>query len=116
MLALPPYPGAKRACHECGKSFVLSDDQRCEARKGALRMFCSRQCYHTPKTGTTYRKVNGRHEHRTIAEQIVGRALRKGEVVHHKNGNKRDNRRSNLHVFASQAEHARFHKLKGKRK
>lgn len=63
-------------------------------------------------TGTTdtYRKKNGRHEHRTVAEQILGRSLRKGEVVHHINRDKKDNRPENLMIFQSQAEHARWHK------
>lgn len=58
----------------------------------------------------TYRKKNGRHEHRTAAEQILGRPLRKGEVVHHINRDKRDNRPENLMIFPNQAEHARWHK------
>lgn len=58
----------------------------------------------------TYRKQHGRHEHRVVAEQILGRPLRKGEVVHHINRDKRDNRPENLMIFASQAEHAKWHK------
>lgn len=60
--------------------------------------------------GKTYRKHLGRQEHRIVAEQILGRSLRKGEVVHHINRDKRDNRPENLMIFPSQAEHARWHK------
>lgn len=60
--------------------------------------------------GKSYTKVFGRHEHRVVAEQILGRPLKKGEVVHHIDENKRNNNPDNLRVFASQAEHAAHHK------
>ena len=58
----------------------------------------------------TYRKRNGRHEHRVVAEEMIGRKLLPGEVVHHKDENRRNNDPSNLQVLASQAEHARLHR------
>lgn len=63
--------------------------------------------------GRTYTKVYGRHEHRVVAEQMLGRPLKPGEVVHHLDGNKRNNAPENLMVFASQAEHVLWHKKAG---
>ena len=59
--------------------------------------------------GKTYTKLFSRHEHRVVAEQMLGRPLKPGEVVHHIDENKRNNNPKNLMVFSSQAEHAAFH-------
>lgn len=58
--------------------------------------------------GKTYRKYYGKHEHRVVAEQMLGRPLEPDEVVHHINGDKRDNRLENLQVL-SRSEHSRLH-------
>ena len=60
-------------------------------------------------TGKTYTKRYGRHEHRIVAEEILGRPLLQGEVVHHRDGNKRNNDPRNIVIFASQSEHAKAH-------
>lgn len=64
--------------------------------------------------GKTYEKTFGVHTHRIVAAEKLGRPLRKGEVVHHKDEVIRNNDPDNLEVFASQAEHARHHKLNSK--
>lgn len=59
--------------------------------------------------GVSYEKNHGRHTHRVMAEEMLGRPLLPGEVVHHIDGDIRNNAPENLMVFASQAEHARHH-------
>ena len=73
--------------------------------------------------GNTYIDKNGYKRyrdsdilvHRYVAKRKLGRKLHPGEVVHHKNRNKKDNRRKNLDVLPSQQKHYRIHK-KNKKK
>lgn len=78
-----------------------------------VNQFCSRNCYQEwraiHRKDTTYIKIGGKHLHRIVAEQCLGRPLTSDEVVHHIDGNKHNNSPSNLAVLPNQTFHAQVH-------
>lgn len=115
------YP---KTCVICGKKFLPQKPSR-----QTTQVTCSAKCrnvYNSRKSadkratalrkqGKTkaYRKWHGRHEHRVIMEQIIGRPLNSNEVVHHKDGNFLNNTPENLQLM-SKSEHATLHSTKNK--
>lgn len=109
-------------CWHCGASFTRDADQirrakfsfcsvECKRANPDFRTYAARRNGDKQRdrgAGKSYRKRNGRHEHRLVVEQALGRPLRSDEVVHHRDGNKRNNALSNLEVM-SQSEHMRIH-------
>ena len=65
----------------------------------------------TGKGEKAYNKFLGRHEHRVVAERMLGRKLKKNEVVHHIDLNKQNNDEKNLVVLPSNSEHSHLHQI-----
>ncbi len=69
--------------------------------------------YYYDKKGYRRFSDSGTPVHKWVAEDKLGRPLRRGEVVHHKDRDKGNNSRGNLWVFKSQKQHDRAHKKDG---
>lgn len=100
---------SKAAAHMAELNRALNKTRMTAEVRSKLR---ARRLEHSECHG--YEKTFGVHTHRLVAAEKLGRPLHPGEVVHHLDGDKRNNAPSNLMVFASQAEHARWHKLHNK--
>lgn len=118
-------------CAYCGKEMYRPPSQRKRTNEGFCSVACRSAKLNPEKNkslmtdevraklraarldtgeGKSYPKFYGRHEHRIVAERILGRPLKPGEVVHHIDRNKRNNNPENLMVFPSQTAHVLWHK------
>lgn len=56
------------------------------------------------------RKYQTTYLHRVVAEQKLGRPLKRGEVVHHIDGDPSNNHPDNLEICSSASVHRRHHR------
>lgn len=111
-------PKIQKICEICGRMFEVKPYRSKTAKQ------CSFTCHQKAASkisavmrgnllrysGSTngYVKFNSRHMHRVIAEQMLGRPLRSGEIVHHRDGNKQNNNPENLEILF-QSQHVKRH-------
>lgn len=100
----------KPFCLDCyKKQFESKHIDTSDIKNYYLKKMYEEKCYVDKKTGYYKFKDSGIYVHIWILEKHIGRKLRKGEVVHHLNGNKLDNSFDNLMVFNDQKEHNSWH-------
>jgi hypothetical protein len=123
----PNWKGGKSTfvCERCGAIFQRYDSN---IRRPGQRLFCSHDClihgrridgdgyiiiYKPDHPYATKRGMVS--EHRLVMEEHLGRYLTNNEKVHHKNGNRQDNRIENLKLYGSHSDHIRDHSQEWKR-
>lgn len=104
--------GSEIECKFCNKRVYRRFGEQ-DLDKGRINQFCSRQCafrYRKKNVKeTTYLKDGAIHTHILVAEKYLGRKLKKGEIVHHIDEDKHNNKYWNLAVLPNQSIHAKIH-------
>lgn len=92
------------SCHVCRTPIHRPPSQVAKSK----RLFCSRKCYFSTRQVTPYVQWReGQRRARKAVAQFF--QLGAGYVVHHHDGDNRNNHPSNLAVFRNQSDHMAYH-------
>ena len=92
-------------CSSCGNTIHVRRKRWRINRK----TYCNQDCYIASLQSTAYKpRRHGQRIARLIVKQYFD--LQPGHVTHHKDGDNRNNDRSNLLVFANQSDHLKHHR------
>jgi hypothetical protein len=102
---------AGQRCFKCAWVFSHTGEN-CATWKGGKHIAHGYLLIYLKPNDFFYPMTNDRFyvpEHRLVMAKHLGRCLQKWEIVHHKNGNKMDNRIENLELMSSCAQHITDH-------
>ena len=112
-------PAVWKKCEICGDPFSVqpyrAETAKCcsvrcrQSRAGRIAGIAIAKRLRGTGRADVYVKRNGRHEHRVVMEEMLGRRLGPEEIVHHKDGNPHNNNLDNLEL-TTRAKHPSFHK------
>ena len=106
--AFPDLPCGTRVTIKCAFCGRESQRTRSQAR-GRMDMYCNEECYWADLENPKF--IEWRHGKRIARSRVKPHFdLQKEHVVHHLDGDERNNDVHNLAVFRSQADHMAFHR------
>lgn len=103
-----PYEKGLFCSAKCALANVKTKKHQINAGKKAALVIIAKY----RGTGKGYIKEVLQHQHRVVMERVLNRKLKKGEIVHHIDGNKQNNNPKNLMVM-TQSEHIKLHLKQG---
>ncbi len=99
-----PYEKGLFCSSRCALAVARTPEHQRRAAKASAKVIIAKY----RGTGKSYIKEKHTHQHRVVMERVLGRKLRKGEIVHHIDNNPQNNDPKNLQVM-TQSEHIKLH-------